>query len=148
MNKLERKNPDSMRGDFVIFKNPSTWPFVDRTPRGKVFRLAPGREAIIPKTLAIWFIGDYESPFWKDGPGTAAEIKAIYSRNRYHTIFCRVIGSAPEESKPIIEETVEEPQERLNEMAKMPDKVNVSFDHLAKKPSSDPNRIGGSGFRT
>ncbi len=150
--KLEIKNPDEMTGDLVIFKNPAIWHFVDSTPSGKIFRLRPGDSVIIPKTLAIWFIGDYDSPFWKQGPGSAEEIKAIYSRNRYHEIFCRVIGPAPEESevgkdedeKPY--EEVEAPKEKLTELAEKPKVILVTTDHLNRTGPVDPDRAGGPDF--
>ena len=121
MNEIPTKNPDRMKGDFVIFHNPTQHQFVDLSPQGRKMRLKGGAKWIIPKTLAIWFIGDYESPF---GP-TDAEQKAIYERNRYQNIFCKVLGPAPEESKPDSEETVEEPKEALKELAENPERLIV-----------------------
>ena len=128
MNEIERKNPDRMKGDFVIFHNPSVYNFVDLTPSGIKMRLEAGRKWIIPKTLAIWFIGDYESPF---GP-SEAEKKAIYERNRYQDIFCKVTGIAPEESEPETTEVVEEPKEALKELAENPPRVEVDTSFMNK----------------
>ena len=150
--KLKVFNPHRAKGDLVIFKNPAAHPFVDSTPGGVRFELKAGQSLVIPKSLAIWFIGNYESPFWKQGPGTEAEIAAIYSRNRYQEIFCRVVGEAAEDSKPDIDnktekpyEDVEEPQELLNEMAKNPKKLVIDMSHLDRKPT-DPERGGGPNF--
>ena len=142
---LESYNPEKMNDDLVIFNNPSSWVFTDKTPSGFKFNLDPGESKNIQKTLAIWFIGDYESPFWKDGVATVDEMAAIYSRNRYHKIFCRVLGPAPEGSKPDLKETVENPQERLKELAEKPEKIVVDMSHLEK--GKNLNRVGGPNFQ-
>lgn len=128
MNEIEKKNPDRMKGDFVIFHNPTAHNFVDLTPSGIKMKLEAGKKWKIPKTLAIWFIGDYESPF---GPSDA-EVKAIYERNRYHDIFCKVTGPASEESKPDTTEVVDEPKEALKELSENPVRVEVDTSFLNK----------------
>ena len=137
--KLKKFNPDNIKGKLVVFRNPTSSLFVDMTPRGHKFKLKSMDQVIIPETLAIWFIGDYRSPFWP----TQAEIKAIYSRNMYRDIFCVVTGSAPEDSKPVIEEVVDNPQDKLNDLAKNPQKVVVDMSHMEKH---DSDRIGGPNF--
>lgn len=134
-------NPENMKGDLVVFNNSSSWVFTDKTPKGFKFNLEPGESKVMPKTLAIWFIGDYESPFWP----TDSELTAIYSRNRYHKIFCEVSGPAPEGSKPDLEETVEKPQEMLKKLSEKPEKIVVDMSHLEK--GKDLSRVGGPNFR-
>ena len=127
MNEIPKKNPDRMKDkDYVIFHNPMQHPFVDLTPDGHKMKLLGGKKWIIPRTLAIWFIGDYESPF---GPAEE-EVEAIFQRNRYRDIFCKVLGPAPEESEPDSEETVEEPKEVLKELAENPERLVVSTEAL------------------
>ncbi len=144
---MKKFNPENTKGDLVIFKNPTVGTFIDLTPGGYKIKLKAMEEVIIPKSLAIWLIGNYESPFWKDGPGTAEEIKAIYSRNRYPSIFCRVMGPAPENSKPIIEETVENPEDKLRDLAIKPEKLVLDMSHI-EKSNEDTDRVGGPNFTT
>lgn len=127
MNEIPKKNPDRMKDkEYVIFHNPRGHAFVDLSPQGRKMKLKGGAKWIIPKTLAVWFIGDYESPF---GP-SEAEVKAIYERNRYRDIFCKVLGPAPEESEPDTEEIVENPKEVLKDLAENPERLVVDTSAL------------------
>ena len=107
--------------------------------RGLNFKLQSMKQVIIPEILAICVIGDYRSPLWQ----TQAEIEAIDSQKMYRDIFCVVTGPAPEDSKPVIEEVVDDPQDKLNNLAKNPEKVVIDMSHMEKH---DKDRIGGPNF--
>ena len=135
--------------DFVTLHNPSSWNFVDRTPRGTRFELKPGKKAVVPKSLAIWFIGSFDSPFYP----LQAEIEAIYSRNRYPKAFLKIMrdsrgavviaGDDTEEAieakKEYYEDRLEDASAALEHLRQNPEKVEVE---QVDTTVHDPQRVG------